>query len=174
MLVSSSGDPGRSIASGRLRLFARAALSVAVFPLLWLAEHRYGAWRRDRAATFQPLALGWFTFLLAVAAAAFCFAVAAFLPAGRVIFRPGRALMLALGPMLAVAHFAAPWILGWRLPSLLMRSYFYMGVGPQTFLAALVGVGSPPASRAGGATLPRRSPPVEPIDRRCASSPGGR
>lgn len=121
------------------RPLVRVMLLVAALAFLWLAQRRYVAWLADWRS-FQSHALGWFTWILAAAGAGFCFAIAAFLRAGRVTFRPLQSMVLALLPVLGILHFAAVVLWRWDLPDVLMRSYFYLDLVPQALLAALVGV----------------------------------
>lgn len=121
------------------RPFVRVVFLVASFAFLWLAHHQYAAWRAG-SAIFELRALDWYTSILAAAGVGFCYSIAAFLPSGRVTFRPLQALVLAFPPAVGILHFAAAVLCRWDLPDVLTRTYFYMEPATQMLLAALVGV----------------------------------
>ncbi len=107
-----------------LRPLVRVVLFAAALALMWAAERQYSSWRTEMSRTFQPHSLGWFAWVLLEVGVGFCFALAAFLPADRVTFRPLQALALALLPVLGLLHFAAALLWAWHLPKLLSKYYF--------------------------------------------------
>lgn len=150
MLAPMSGTLGGAATRRWRRPLVRAALFCAAFGFLWFAEHRHAAWQRDMSTTFQAHTAGWATWMLATAAVGFCVALAAFLPAGRITFRPVQASVLAILPVLGILHFGGVVLWGWHLPGFLMKAYFYLDVGPQAVLAMIVGVALAASIRAAG------------------------
>jgi hypothetical protein len=139
--TTASSAIGEAHVRGRGKILVHAGLLLAAFVLLWLAQRRYASWLQESRANFQMDAVGWFTWLLAVMGAGFCFALAAYLPSGRLRVRPLLALALAAVPALGILHFAAVYLWGWVPPDFLRGSFFYLDVGPQAVLAAFVGIG---------------------------------
>jgi hypothetical protein len=127
---------------GRSRLLVRVALLIGAVMFLWLAARQYSARREPSSVGFGVRSESiWYTALVFVLAAAFCFTLAAFLPAGRITLRL-PASGFAVVPILGIAHLSA-WLHGWwdrSVPRVLTYSRFYTDVEIQTILAALAGV----------------------------------
>jgi hypothetical protein len=126
------------------RLFVRVILLIGAVVFLWLAGRQYFTSRESSSVDLRFDEFLWYTALLCVMAAVFCFTVAAFLPTGRITLRPLPALAFAVVPILGIAHLSA-WLhfwWGWSVPVAIGPLYFrwYMAGEIQTVLAALVGL----------------------------------
>jgi hypothetical protein len=121
----------------------RAALMLAALTALWLMARVHQAFERDSGENMRPSML-WLAVVGLGAAAGLAGGLAS-LPGWRGGYRWGRATIIALPPLLLLAHH---WLVlglalprGWDVPRLLLHFPWYMQQGPAFALSVMVGVG---------------------------------
>jgi hypothetical protein len=141
--VTSEEPPPPEPSSGRkpdLRWVLRLILVVGALALLWLAQRRYEVWQLRFSSEFEFHLELWIEWVGLATLSGVAIGLAARLPSGRLSYRWGRVLLLGVLPLLALVHFGLFLQYGQDIPSFLNRPYFYMSLGPQFALAAMLGV----------------------------------
>jgi len=131
-------------ARGPVPALIRLALAAGALALLWRAGDRLQEWS-GRAAVESEFKTGlWFSWVIPAILAGIVFGLAIWLPRGRTPYRWGRALLLALPPLLLLLQFYLVWGVALphdiSLPGFLTRSTPLWDAGPQFALAAFAGI----------------------------------
>jgi hypothetical protein len=144
MVITRGGiDLADSTPRDRVGTGLRAALMLAALTALWLMARVHQAFEKDSAENMRPSML-WLAVVGLGAAAGLAGGLAS-LPSWRGGYRWRRAMLIALPPLLLLAHH---WLVlglalprGWNLPRLLLQFPWYMQQGPAFALSVMVGVG---------------------------------